>query len=69
MDHGVNVTQCLEYYKGKCGAELSEHYQAPCPYPHGYPCPADDGTGRWKSPDAQLTAAVAECDPEVGCED
>lgn len=50
MDHGVNITQCLEYFRGQCGAELSPHYKQDCPWPNGYPCGITDGEGRWKAP-------------------
>lgn len=37
-DHGVLIHECLEFYQGCCGAELSEHYQQKCPW-NGYCCP------------------------------
>lgn len=49
MDHGVNITECLEFYKGDCHESLSPHNGFNCPW-KGYPCPADTGEGRWKAP-------------------
>ncbi len=50
MDHGVNINECLEIFKGKCGESLAVYYQQDCPW-GGYPCAVDDGEGRWKAPD------------------
>jgi len=68
MDHGVLINQCLEFYKGMCSELLSPHNGDVCPWA-GYPCPADDGEGRWKapllSPDELLAQRVGELDKEV----
>ena len=36
-NHGVLIKQCLEFYEGICGAEMSPHYKQPCPWENGYP--------------------------------
>ena len=38
-DHGVRISQCLEYWQGDCHEALSPHYGQSCPWPNGYPCP------------------------------
>ena len=49
MDHGVLINECLEYYQGLCHESMSPHDGCECPW-NGYPCPVDDGEGRWKAP-------------------
>ena len=64
MDHGVNINECLEFYQGKCGEPMSPHASCDCPW-SGYPCPADDGEGRWKAPERVLVENVAMMDNAV----
>jgi len=49
-DRGLQIMQCLEFWEGQCNEPMSPHYKCDCPWPNGYPCPADDGEGRWKAP-------------------
>lgn len=62
IDHGLQITQCLEFWKGQCGESLSPHYKQDCPWANGYPCPVDTGEGRWKAPERALVENVAEQD-------
>jgi hypothetical protein len=49
-DHGLRIAQCLEFWDGNCGAEMSPHYQQPCPWDNGYPCGVSTGEGIWQVP-------------------
>jgi len=37
-DHGVQISQCLEYWQGLCHEPMSPHDGQDCPWPNGYPC-------------------------------
>lgn len=30
-DHGLAITQCLEFWEGQCGESLIPHYKQDCP--------------------------------------
>lgn len=64
MDHGVNINECLEIFKGKCGDSLAPHYKQACPW-GGYPCGVATGEGTWKAPERALAENVAEQDTGV----
>lgn len=76
-DHGVSISQCLEYgwRDGRCGAELSPYYKQDCPWPNGYPCQPATGEGVWKAPPlkgngiAQLLRLDDEANPDIEVED
>jgi hypothetical protein len=65
-DHGLQITQCLEFWAGQCGESMSPHYKQDCPWKNGYPCaPRKDNPAPLLSPDELLARRVREKDQGV----